>query len=258
MDNLLFEKKGPVGWLTLNRPKQRNALSIDLIKEMQYQLELVSNDQEIRVLVINGNGPSFCTGHDMKEMVGAHYELNHFQTLFSACSDMMQKIHKLPQPVIAQVHGIATAAGCQLVAACDLAIAESGAKFCTPGVKIGLFCSTPMVPLSRVIGRRRALDMLFTGRLVTAKEAQEFGLVNKVVGREKLTEEAENWANEIAKASRYTLSIGKAAFYKQIDQDEISAYEFAKEVISKNCIADDAQEGMNAFLENRKPKWKHR
>jgi enoyl-CoA hydratase/carnithine racemase len=178
MESILFEKKGPVGWLTLNRPEQRNALSLELMDEMQKQLNLVAKDRDIHVVVIRGNGPAFCAGHNMNELVGENYDIHHFRKVFSVCSDMMQTIHQLPQPVIAQVHGIATAAGCQLVAACDLAIAESDTRFATPGVKIGLFCSTPMVPLCRVIGRRRSLEMLLTGRFISAQEAEKFGLVN--------------------------------------------------------------------------------
>ena len=170
----------------------------------------------------------------------------------------MQILRQLPQPVIAQVHGAALAAGCQLVAACDLAIADSKTKFSTPGVKIGLFCSTPMVPISRILGRRRALDMLFTGRFVTAQEAERFGLINKVVDPEKLDVETEKWANEIAQFSLNTLEIGKKAFYKQIEMDEASAYDYAKEVMAKNCLSEDAQEGMKAFLDKRKPIWKDR
>jgi len=171
---------------------------------------------------------------------------------------MMLTLHKLPQVVIAQVHGAAMAAGCQLVAACDLAIADSKTKFSTPGVKIGLFCSTPMVPLSRVIGRRRALDMLFTGRFVSAQEAKEFGLLNKVVEPDKLEEETEKMANDIAKYSLYTIALGKKTFYYQIDKEESAAYNYAKSTIIKNCLDYDAQEGMKAFLEKRKPKWKDR
>lgn len=258
MEPVLFEKKGPIGWFTLNRPEHRNALSLELMDELQRQLDLVAKDRDIRVVVIRGNGPAFCTGHDMKELVGGNYDIHHFRKVFSVCSNMMQILHKLPQPVIAQVHGVAMAAGCQLVAACDLAIADSRTKFCTPGVKIGLFCSTPMVPLSRVIGRRRALEMLFTSRFVSAQEAEKFGLINKVVDSDKLAEETENWATEIAKYSRFTLAFGKKAFYNQIDKDESSAYNYAKEEMAKNCLAEDAQEGMKAFLERRKPKWKDR
>jgi enoyl-CoA hydratase/carnithine racemase len=256
MKPLLFEKKVPVGWFTLNRPKQRNALSIELMNEMKKKLNFVAKEQEIRVVVIRGNGPAFCTGHDMKELLGKNYDIHHFRKIFLLCSEIMQTLHKMPQPVIAQVHGVAMAAGCQLVAACDLAIADSNTKFSTPGIKIGLFCSTPMVPLSRIIGRKRALEMLFTGRFVTAQEAEQFGLINKVVNPDKLAEETENWAMEIGQYSRFTLEFGKKAFYFQIDMDERSAYNFAKEAMAENCIAEDAQEGMRAFLEKRKPKWK--
>ena len=171
---------------------------------------------------------------------------------------MLQAIRNLPQPVIAQVHGIATAAGCQLVAACDLAIAEKNAMFSTPGVKIGLFCSTPMVPLSRAVGRKRALDMLFTGRIVSAKEAEKFGLINKVVEPETLSDETKKWAFEIAQYSRLTLEIGKQAFYNQVDQTDKAAYDFSKEIIAFNCLTKDAREGMKAFLEKRKPKWENK
>ncbi len=256
MKPILFEKKDNISWITLNSPKQRNALSLELMNEMQKQLNNLAKDKDVRVIVIRGNGPAFCTGHNMKELVGEDYDLSYFKKIFSTCSKMMQTLHKMPQPVIAQVHGIAMAAGCQLVAACDLAIADSKTKFSTPGVKIGLFCSTPMVPLSRVIGQRRALEMLLTGRFISAKEAESFGLINKVVSPDKLAIETEKWATEIAKYSRYTLELGKKAFYSQVDMDEKSAYKYAIEVISKNCLDYDAQEGMKAFLEKRKPKWK--
>lgn len=258
MNPILFEKKDHIGWITLNSPKQRNALSLELMNELQKQLNILAKDRDIRVIVIRGNGPAFCTGHNMKELVGEKYDISHFRKIFSVCSDMMQTLHKMPQPVIAQVHGIAMAAGCQLVVACDLAIADSKTKFSTPGVKIGLFCSTPMVPLSRVIGRRRALEMLLTGRLVSAQEAEKFGFINKVVPPDMLAKETNTWAKEIAKYSRHTLELGKKAFYNQIDMDEKSAYNFAIDVISKNCLDEDAQEGMKAFLEKRKPKWKNR
>jgi len=258
MKLILFEKKDHIGWITLNSPKQRNALSLDLMNEMQNQLNIIAKDKDIKVVVIKGNGPAFCTGHNMKELVGKGYDISHFRKIFSVCSDMMQNLHKMPQPIIAQVHGIAMAAGCQLVAACDLAIADSETLFSTPGVKIGLFCSTPMVPLSRVIGRRRALEMLLTGRFISAQEAEKFGLINKVVPPNKLAEMTEKWAKDIAKFSRYTLELGKKAFYNQINMDEKSAYNYAKEVIAQNCLDEDAQEGMKAFLEKRKPKWKNR
>ena len=258
MKILLFEKKDKVGLITLNCPEKRNALSLELMAEIQKYLKIISKDRDIHVIIIRGNGPAFCTGHDIKELVGEKYNIHHFRKVFSVCTDMMQSFHKMPQPIIAQVHGVAMAAGCQLVAACDLAIADSKTKFCTPGVKIGLFCSTPMVPLSRIIGRRRALDMLFTGRFVSAQDAEKFGLINKVVSPNNLAEETERWAMEIAQYSRFTLEFGKKAFYNQIDKDEASAYNYAKEAIAQNCLSEDAQEGMKAFLEKRKPQWKDR
>jgi enoyl-CoA hydratase/carnithine racemase len=258
MKYILFEKRDHIGWLTLNNPKQRNALSIELMNEMHKQLDLIAKDRTIRIVVIKGNGPAFCVGHDINELVGEEYGIDHFRKVFSFCSKLMQTIHKLPQPVIAQVHGIAMAAGCQLVATCDLAIADSETKFSTPGVKIGLFCSTPMVPLSRLIGRRNALDMLLTGRLVNAKEAEKFGLINKVVDPDKLSKETEKWAKEISKFSLHTLELGKKAFYQQINMNEESAYNYAKEIIAQNCLSKDAKEGMKAFLEKRKPKWTDR
>lgn len=258
MEPVLFEKDGPLGWLTLNRPKNRNALSVEVMNAMQNKLNMCAKDEDIRAIVIRGSGPAFCAGHDLKEMVGAHYDAHHFRQIFSVCSDMMQALHKLPQPVIAQVHGIATAGGLQLVAACDLAIAESGTRFSTPGVKIGLFCSTPMVPLVRAIGRRRAMDMLLTGRFVSAEEAERFGLINRIAAADKLAEETRNWAMEIAQYSRLTLASGKQAFYNQIDLDEPAAYNYAADAMVAGCLAADAQEGMAAFLEKRQPIWKHK
>jgi len=191
-------------------------------------------------------------------MAGTDLDFHHFQEIFSVCSRLMQTLHDLPQPVIAQVHGIATAAGLQLVAACDLAIAETGAQFATPGVKIGLFCTTPAVPLVRVVGRRRAMEMLLSGRFVSAEEAQRFGLVNRVVKPAELAKETRNWALELAQHSRFTLAFGKRVFYNQVDLDEISAYNTAANAIAMNCLDEDAQEGMKAFLEKREPKWKKR
>jgi enoyl-CoA hydratase/carnithine racemase len=258
MELVLLDKDGPVAWLTLNRPEKRNALSLELMKAMLNKLKIIQNHQDIRVVVIRGNGPAFCAGHDLKEMVGADLGIEHFHKIFSLCAEMMQTLFKLPQPVIAQVHGIATAAGCQLVAACDLAIAETGAQFATPGVKIGLFCSTPSVPLVRTVGRRRALEMLLTGRFISADEAERFGLINRIVALDKLAEHTSNWAMEIAQYSRYTLALGKRTFYNQADLDTPSAYNYATHAIVMNCLAEDAQEGMSAFLEKRKPEWKNR
>lgn len=258
MEPVLLEKDGPIGWLTLNRPNKRNALSLELMGAMLNKLEQVAEDKETRIVVVRGNGPAFCAGHDLSEMVGTDRDIHHFREIFSRCSEMMLRLQKLPQPVIAQVHGIATAAGCQLVAACDMAIAEAGARFATPGVKIGLFCTTPMVPLVRVVGRRRAMEMLMSGRFIPAEEAERFGLVNRIVPAEKLAEEARNWAMELAQASRFTLAFGKQAFYHQVDLEEPVAYGYAKEAIAINALAEDAQEGMKAFLEKRKPEWRDR
>ncbi len=258
MDHVLFEKNNSVGWLILNNPDTRNALSLEVIEEINIKLHMIADDKDINVLVIRGNGPAFCAGHNLKELSERQNDIHYVRTLFTKCSEMMMSLHKLPQPVIAQVHGVATAAGCQLVAACDLAICESSARFATPGVGIGLFCSTPMVPLCRVIGRRRALEMLLSGRLISAQEAKEYGLVNRVVPNEQLSHEAKTWAMDLAQSSRFTLAFGKHAFYSQIDMAEGDAYNYAKEAISLNCFDDDAKEGIKAFLEKREPVWKKR
>ncbi|UCD32231.1 MAG: enoyl-CoA hydratase [Desulfobacterales bacterium] len=258
MQPVIFEKDGPIGWLTLNRPEKRNALSLEMMDDMLDKLHLLAKDESIRIAVIRGNGPGFCAGHDLNEMTGPDIHANHFHRIFSLCAEMMQTLNALPQPVIAQVHGVATAAGLQLVAACDLAIAETGARFATPGVKIGLFCSTPAVPLVRAIGRKRAIEMLISGRFVSAKEAETYGLVHRIVAPDKLAEQTRAWAMELAEYSRYTLAFGKQTFYKQIDLDAQSAYDYASNAMVMNCLAEDAQEGMTAFLEKRKAEWKHR
>jgi enoyl-CoA hydratase/carnithine racemase len=258
MSSVLLEKDPPIGWLTLNRPENRNALSLEMINAVRDAIDKVEKDSEVSILVIRANGPAFSAGHDIREMTRNHESPGGLREIFTECNKMMLKLHELPQPVIAQVQGIATAAGCQLVAACDLAIAETGARFATPGVKIGLFCTTPMVPLVRVVGRRRAMDMLLSGRFISAEEALQFGLVNKVVPAEKLAEETRNWALELAQASPFVLSLGKKAFYSQVDLDERSAYDYAKEVIAMNCMAEDAFEGMSAFIEKRKPVWRNK
>ncbi len=258
MEPVLLEKDGPIGWLTLNRPDKRNALSLNVMNDMLGKFKTIAQDQNIRVVVIKGKGPAFCAGHNLKDMVGPELDIQHFYTFFSVCVKMMQTLRKLPQPVIAQVHGIAAAAGCQLVAACDLAIAETGAQFATPGAKIGFLCTTPAVPLVRVIGRRRSMEMLLTGRFISADEAEKFGLVNQVVSPAKLSKETRNLAMEMTKYSRYTLAFGKEAFYSQVDLNERSAYEYATHAIAMNCFDEDAQEGMKAFLEKRAPVWRNR
>ena len=256
MKKVLLEKKDNIAYIILNNPEQRNALSIELMNEFLKILDDLKKNRNIRVIIIKGNGPAFCVGHNINELVGDEWDIHHFQRIFDICTNLMQKLHKMPQPVIAQVHGAALAAGLQLVASCDLAIAESKTKFSTPGVKIGLFCSTPMVPLSRTVGNKKALEMLFTGRFFTAEEVEKFGLINKVVEVDKLKEETKNLAEEIAKSSLHTLEFGKKAFYHQIEKDESIAYDFTKKAIAKNCLDYDAQEGMKAFLEKRKPIWK--
>ncbi len=256
--NVVFDEEGKIGIITLNRPEKRNALSLELMREIIDILRKLEEDRSIHVVILKGNGPAFCAGHDMAEMVGDNKGINDFRTIFGVCSEMMLLLHKIPQPVIAQVHGIATAAGCQLVAACDLAVASQDARFATPGVKIGLFCTTPMVPLVRAIGRRRAMKMLLTGNFIDAIEAERYGLVNEVVEKEELETRTRQLASEIADYSSWTVGIGKEAFYNQIDIEEKAAYYYAREVIASNCMTYDAQEGMKAFLEKRKPRWKNR
>lgn len=258
MEAVLFEKEGPIGWVTLNRPEKRNALSLEMMTEVLAKLDVAASEEDVRVVVIRGNGPVFSAGHDIKEMVANRTDLKALRNIFSTCNRMMLRLHEMPQPVIAQVHGIATAAGCQLVAACDLAICESEARFATPGVKIGLFCTTPMIPLMRVIGRRRAMDMLLSGRFISAEEAERFGLVNRVTTPDRLAEETKAWALDLARSSKFTLALGKEAFYAQADLDEESAYSYAKEIIAMNCMAEDAGEGMGAFIEKRQPRWRDR
>lgn len=248
------ELEGPVAYLTMKRPEKRNALSLDHMKELTAALEQLGETREARAIVIRGEGPSFCSGHDLNEMVGASPRF--LRELFSVCVRMMETIQAVPQPVIAQVHGVATAAGCQLVAACDLAVAAETARFATPGVRIGLFCSTPMVALSRAIGRKKALEMLLTGEPLSAQEALQHGLVNKVVPEEALEAETRALAERIAAASPFTVAIGKQAFYRQIDLPQDQAYAYTREIMTLNALAYDAQEGMGAFLQKRQPQWK--
>ncbi|MBI5015829.1 MAG: enoyl-CoA hydratase [Deltaproteobacteria bacterium] len=252
-NDLTLERDGNIAVLTLNRPTKRNALSMNLMEEILAAAADVAADASVGALVIRGSGPAFCAGHDLGEMTGC--DVPTYRRIFDTCTRMMNALQALPQPVIAQVHGIATAAGCQLVATCDLAVAEEGARFATPGVKIGLFCSTPMVPLTRAVGRKKALEMLLTGDFVDAHEARAFGLVNRVVSPSALAEETMALARKVAAASPLVLGLGKQAFYTQIDQPQFQAYAYAKEVMSLNAVAADAQEGMCAFLEKRPPAW---
>jgi enoyl-CoA hydratase/carnithine racemase len=240
--------------VTLQRPDKRNALSLELMEELIATLETVGANSAARAIVIEGAGVAFSAGHDLSEMVGR--DLPFYQRLFDVCTELMETIHRVPQPVIAKVHGVATAAGCQLVAACDLAVAADDARFATPGVKIGLFCSTPMVPLSRAIGRKRALEMLLTGEAIDAATALEWGLVNRIVPADQLEDAVAGLVEKIARSSPLTVGIGKEAFYAQIELDEHRAYDLTKSVMAMNSMAADAQEGICAFLEKRKPSWK--
>ena len=251
--NLVVEH-GQSARITLNRPEKRNALSLELMQEVIRALESVAAGPDVRTIVLEGAGPVFSAGHDLGEMVGR--EPAFYQRLFDVCTVLMETIQRVPQPVIAKVHGVATAAGCQLVAACDLAVAADSARFATPGVKIGLFCSTPMVPLSRAIGRKRALEMLLTGEMVGAARALDWGLVNLVVSEDALEEAVTQLAEKIARSSPLTIAIGKEAFYAQVDLDQHRAYALTKSVMAMNSLAADAQEGMCAFLEKRAPEWK--
>lgn len=250
----IVEDALPAVIITMNRPEQRNALSTGLMQEMTEQLERQSARLECRVIIIRGAGPAFSAGHDLKEMLNRTIEEE--REIFNVCTRMMQTIQRVPQPVIASVHGIATAAGCQLVATCDLAVASEKAQFATPGVKIGLFCSTPQVAVSRTIGRKRAMEMLLTGRPIDARTAAEWGLVNRVVPAERLEAEVMELAQQIASHSPLTLKIGKQSFYEQIDRDQETAYELMSETMAKSAMTCDAQEGMSAFLAKRPPQWR--
>ena len=252
-EDLLLKIDGPSARLTLNRPERRNALSLALMREVVAALEAAAAMPEVRVVVIDGAGPVFSAGHDLGEMVGR--DAAFYAELFDVCTVMMETIQRVPQPVIAQVHGVATAAGCQLVAACDLAVATDGARFATPGVKIGLFCSTPMVPISRAVGRKRAMEMLLTGAMVDAATAADWGLVNRAVPADQLDATVDGLVDAITSSSPMTVGIGKAAFYTQIELDEHRAYDHTKAVMTANALAGDAQEGIGAFLEKRTPQW---
>ncbi len=254
--HLVVDGSPPAARITLNRPEKRNALSLELIDELTGALRQLGDAEDVRAIVLAGAGPAFSAGHDLGEMVGR--ELAFYQRLFERCCVLMETIHRVPQPVIARVHGIATAAGCQLVASCDLVVASEEARFATPGVRIGLFCSTPMVPLVRAVGRKRALELLLTGEPIDARTAADWGLVNRVVPAERLDAEVESLVSAIAAASPLTVGIGKEAFYAQVDLDEHRAYEHARTVMAMNALAGDAQEGMCAFLEKRAPDWRGR
>jgi enoyl-CoA hydratase/carnithine racemase len=251
--HLIRSTDGQLGIITLNRPERRNALSLDLMLELIGCLDELTAAPNVRAIILAASGKVFSSGHDLSEMVGR--TVTDYRRLFDVCTVLMTRIQSIPQPVIAQVQGIATAAGCQLVATCDLAIASDQAAFATPGVKIGLFCTTPMVALSRAVGRKRAMEMLLTGKLVDAATAAEWGLINRMVPAAELESATRELACSIAQASSFTVALGKQAYYAQIDLDQPKAYAYAKEVMTLNSLAHDAQEGISAFLEKRVACW---
>jgi enoyl-CoA hydratase/carnithine racemase len=251
--NILVDREGSTALITLNRPERRNALSLEMLQELARCFRDIGADPEVRVAVLRANGPAFSAGHDLSEMVGRDGAF--YRELFEACTAVMETLQGIPQPVIAQVHGTATAAGCQLVASCDLAVAAADARFATPGVRIGLFCSTPMVALSRAVGARRAMEMLLTGEAISAEDALAAGLVNRVVPAAELAAATRALAAKIESSSSYVVAIGKAAFYRQLQMPQPLAYDYAQDVMAANAAAADAQEGIQAFLEKRPPRW---
>jgi enoyl-CoA hydratase/carnithine racemase len=252
---LLVETNDSVGRITLNRPDRRNALSENLVDELATALDRLGKDSSVRVIVLGAAGPVFSSGHDLGEMTGRSEA--EYRAIFTRCSAMMQKLHAVPQPVIARVQGLATAAGCQLVAACDLAVAATEARFATPGVKIGLFCTTPMVPLVRNIAAKPAMEMLLTGAPITADRALQLGLVNRVVPADQLDAAIQEYIDVIRASSAETIRLGKQAFYAQRTLPESEAYCEAVDVMTENAIQHDAQEGISAFLQKRPAKWRH-
>jgi enoyl-CoA hydratase/carnithine racemase len=259
---LLHEHSGGITLLTLDRPESRNALSEAMLSALGAAFVAIAQDPNVRAVVIAANGPVFCAGHDLKELTARRSDADHgrayFTEVMEACSAVMQAVVRLPQPVIAAVQGVATAAGCQLVASCDLAVASSNAGFCTPGVDIGLFCSTPGVALARNVPRKHALGMLLTGETVSAEQAARIGLINRVVAPGTEREQAIKLARQIAQKSAMTVRIGKEAFYRQVEMDLGDAYRFASQVMVENMLRRDAAEGIGAFLEKRSPAWEDR
>ncbi len=251
-----IESDGPVARITLANPKRRNALSLELMEALVEALHKLGERTDIAVIVIAAEGPAFSAGHDLSEMVDRDAQF--YDDLFEVCTELMEAVHAVPQPVIAEVAGVATAAGCQLVAACDLAVASSESTFATPGVRIGLFCSTPMVPISRAVGRKRAMEMLLTGDPIDASTAADWGLVNRVVPPDELRAAVDELASRITRFSDHTIAIGKQAFYRQLDCGEPEAYELTKQVMAANAASTDAQEGIDAFLAKRSPSWSGR
>src|SRR5215216_1384535 len=254
-EHIIFEVDGEIARITMNRPEKRNALSLAHMQELTSCLKAIGEGREASVVILAGNGPAFCAGHDLSEMIGRDPDF--YRHIFDVCCELMETVQAIPQPVIAKVHGVATAAGCQLAATCDLVVAAVEARFATPGVKIGLFCSTPMVALSRAIGQKKAMEMLLLGGDEGAgEEALAEGLVNRVVPAEELEAETRKLAEKISDSSPLVVGVGKQAFYRQIEMPVEQAYAYTKEIMSFNASFADAQEGMCAFLEKRKPEWK--
>ena len=251
---ILRDENDGICTLTLNRPERRNPLSTQMLDAIQTSLDKIAKDKSIKVVILAAKGPVFCAGHDLKEMrANTNYDFIH--ELFLQCSQMMLSLNRLPQPVIAKVHGVATAAGCQLVASCDIAIASEEARFGTPGVTNGLFCSTPGVAVSRAISRKHAMEMLLSGELFSAEDAYRFGLINKVVPEKQLNTVVQGYAESFASRSTLTLSMGKDAFYRQLDMELEDAYTYSSDVMAKNMMERDAKEGIDAFLQKRRPTW---
>jgi enoyl-CoA hydratase/carnithine racemase len=252
---VLCDVSDRIAILTLNHPEKRNALSRAMLESLKVHLARIAADGNVKVVILRAAGPVFSAGHDLRELVGG--DEKEYASLFALCTEVMEAIRNLPQPVIAQVHGVATAAGCQLAATCDLVVAAEDASFATPGVRIGLFCTTPGVALTRAVTPKKAMEMLLTGSAMNAREAEQAGLVNRVVPAARLAEETMKLAQQICAASSYTMALGKKAFYEQLPLDRPAAYEVAQKVMVENAIAADAQEGMRAFLEKRAPKWEN-
>jgi len=256
---VLERRDGAILELILNRAAARNALSEALMSALQTALDAAADERQVRAIVLGANGPAFCSGHDLKEMTSKRADADKgraaFAALFAQCSRLMQTVVRHPKPVIAKVQGIATAAGCQLVASCDLAIASEHAKFATPGVNIGLFCSTPMVALSRNVSRKHAMEMLLTGEMVSAQDAARLGLVNRVVPADRLDSATSEFAKLIAGKPRATVKVGKEAFYRQLEMGLGDAYDYASKVMTENMLAAEAEEGIGAFVSKREPVW---
>jgi enoyl-CoA hydratase/carnithine racemase len=251
---LLRHDSDAIATLTLNRPAARNALSMGLMEALDAELNAIGTDASVKVVIIAANGPAFCAGHDLREIRSTPTRAA-YAAVFTLCSRLMQRIVHLPKPVIAQVHGVATAAGCQLVASADLAVAADSARFATPGVDIGLFCSTPMVALTRAIGRKAAMEMLLTGDMIPATRAKELGLINRVVPETDLRDATLALAAQIAGKSPLTVAIGKEAFYRQAEMNLSDAYDYASQAMTRNMLARDAEDGIDAFLTKRQPQW---